>query len=344
MTRRVTLSTIIVLYCAAFGYLFFWTTQGLAQSRPISLPQVKGASTDATITLANAEPTPTPTPLATPKLTAYPSVLPAASSHVLAQQYVLFDVDSGRAIVKSSDVLPPVPIASTTKLMTAHLASKYGNLDDITIVSYDAAHQDSAGSMMGIHQNEKISIRNLLDGMLLVSGNDAAHAVAEYIGGILLDNPSASAADKTARFVTEMNAEAARLYMTQTHYMDPAGFNDEGRSTALDLAKIASIDLADPLIQPIMNTPGFITIYSKSGYRYDLHDSDRLISDAPYAGTIGGKTGFTYEAGHCLVTGAKQGGHTLIAVILHTNSDDTNASANEARKLLDYGFNNTVWQ
>lgn len=339
MQPRHILSTVIAIYIAGFGYLTVWTTQGLAASRPVSLA-VKGVSTDNTSSdalLASAV-----SPVAT--VNSYPNQLTADKSNVLAGQYVLYDVESGRAVVKSSPTLQPVAIASTTKLFTAHVVSKHVTLDEIVTVSVDAANQDPTGSMMGIHSGEKISVQNLLYGMLLVSGNDAAHALAEYVGGKLLDNPAATSSEKLDRFMQEMNEEAAQLHMNDSHFLDPAGFNDEGRSTAFDLAKMASIDLQDSQISPVLNT-NTITVYSQNNYyRYNLHNSDRLIADMPYMGTLGGKTGFTPTAGHCLVSAAKRDGHTLIAVILDTTYTDNDASAREAKKLLDYGFTNLRWQ
>ena len=86
-------------------------------------------------------------------------------------------------------------------------------------------------------------------------------------------------------------------------------------------------------------------MYGDNGrFRYDLRNSDRLVTDYQYEGAIGGKTGYTPAAGHCLVGAATRDGHTFIAVVLHTDSDTNDASAVEARKLLDLGFNQVSWQ
>jgi D-alanyl-D-alanine carboxypeptidase (penicillin-binding protein 5/6) len=131
--------------------------------------------------------------------------------------------------------------------------------------------------------------------------------------------------------------------MDSTHYADSVGYDDDGTSTAIDLAKLTSKAIADPAMAKIIGTP-LITVYSENGYyRYDLRNSNRLVADYQYPGSIGGKTGFTNAAGHCLISAAKRDGSTFVAVILHTISETNEASAVEARKLLENGFRLTRW-
>ena len=338
MNLRQTLVSLSILLIVASSYVAIWTIQGYVASRPLSASGVKGASTDASI-LAEAK-----TENAT-TVKQYPDPLPQLTNAIAAKQFALYNVESGKLVAQSAS-LAPVPIASTTKLMNIHVVRLYAtNLDDVVTVSPDAA--SITGSLMGVTAGEKFTVRDLMYGMMLVSGNDAGHALAEYVGGKLLNDPNASSDAKVARFVQEMNSEAAHFDMTSTHYMDPVGLNDDGLSNALDEAKIASVDLKDSVIQPIMNT-GDITVTDSLGRAFPLHNSDRLVEDAPYQGMIGGKTGFTDGAGHCLVTAARRvvngTPETFIAVILNTNAYDTEASAIEARRLLDYGFSLTHWE
>jgi D-alanyl-D-alanine carboxypeptidase (penicillin-binding protein 5/6) len=222
--------------------------------------------------------------------------------------------------------------------MTAYIVSTRGNLDDVVTISQEAANQP--GSIMGARVNEKLTVRSLLLGALLVSGNDCAMALAEYGGGVLLNNPGAPREERIARFVAEMNSEAHKLNMEHTAYLDPAGLNDEGHSSALDLAKLAHFVLIQPVIKemiPLANT----TVTNVSGtIRHDLRNSNRLVADYNYVGIIGGKTGFTPSAGHCLITAAERDGLQLIAVVLNTYAETKEASAQEARKMLDWGFAN----
>ena len=326
-----TKSTLVAIIACSTGatalYCLLWTGSFFIRTLPVQAASVAGASTE-------------PQVLRAVQLQPYPTVA-SGQPFIEAGHYALLDVSSGKIVIQKS-AQSEVPIASTTKLMTSHIVSKYGRLGDTVTVSSEASSQP--GSLANLVQGENLSVHDTLYCMLLVSGNDAAHALAEYVGGILLGSQQASAQQKTERFVQEMNAEAVRLHMQGTHYADPAGFNDEGHSTAADLAKIASLDVADPLIQPIMGTANYTAIDKLHGYRHDLHNSDRLITDAPFEGTVGGKTGFTDGAGHCLVSAAKRDGHTLVAIILNTNAYDTDASAREARKLLDFGFRSIVWQ
>lgn len=307
----------------------WWHFAVLAAEPVGAAGQVKGVSTDSVQT----------TDLS---LALYPTLKVPINFKVAAKEYVLFNPESGKFLLESS-FMEPVPIASTTKYMTAYLTMKYDKPDDVVTISQEAATRPQPSSLMGITGGQKITVLNLLRGALMVSGNDAAYALAEYTGGILVHDQNVTSEAKVARFVTEMNTTASNLFLTQTKYTDPTGFDDLGRSTAKDLAKLASVVNQDPLIQQIIGTP-LITVYDVNNlYRFDLRNSDRFTSDFLYDGNIGGKTGFTYDAGHCLINAAQRNGHTLIVVVLHTDQDTTDASANVARQIIDLGFNQTVW-
>ena len=222
-----------------------------------------------------------------------------------------------------------LPIASTTKLITALIARERLDLDQKVTVSKEAT--SIIGSDMNLRTGEVMTVRGLLAGLLITSGNDAAYVLAE------------TAAPSIPDFVALMNTKAAELGMKSTTYADPAGLDDAGRSTAHDLAVVARAALQDAIIAELVQTKQ-ITIVSVDGQiRHDLSNSNRLVGEYNYLGAIGLKTGFTPEAGHCLVAGAERDGHQLIAVILHTDADTITASAIEARKLLDWGWTNVTW-
>lgn len=338
MTHPHIIRSLIALVALTFLGTTAWSTFTWLSSQPIASAAVLGASTED----QSAAP---------PTLEPYPQQgAPQALPFINAKEYVLYNQESGKVLVKS-DTLEAVPIASTTKIMTTYLTSKYGNPDDVVEISQAGASQ--IGSLMGLYEGEKFTVRNLLYGTLMVSGNDGAYTLAEYVGGKLLNAPSATSEQKVARFVEEMNATAKKLGMSSTHYLDPAGLNDAGKSNALDLAKLIAFDYKNDLLATIMKT-GQATIASQAGRTIKLDNSNRITKgftdDWHYEGNLGGKTGNTPAAGHCLVTSATRNGITLTAAVLDahstsgTESAENEASAREAQKLLDYGFASFQWE
>ncbi len=222
-----------------------------------------------------------------------------------------------------------VPVASTTKLMTALVVQDLLDLD--TVIEVTASDTAIIGSDIQLRPGEKITARHLLAGLLIASGNDAALALARFSAGSI------------ESFVDRMNQKAAGYGLRDTRFADPAGLDDTGYSSAFDLAILARAALADPVIAEFVRMPQ-LTITSLDGrIRHELQNSNRLVGEFAYPGAIGLKTGFTPEAGHCLVAAAERNGHLLISVVLHTDEDTITASAHEARKLLDWGWQTTNW-
>jgi D-alanyl-D-alanine carboxypeptidase (penicillin-binding protein 5/6) len=248
-----------------------------------------------------------------------------ANALIYAKNYLLIE-EASNEILASQNENDRVPIASTTKITSSMVIIENYNLDQVVEVSAKAAGQ--IGSDTNLISGEKMTVRNLLYCMLIMSGNDAAYALAEnFPGGV-------------QKFVDEMNAKAASLSMKNTHYLDPAGLNPDAYSSAYDLSIITRYALKNKTFAGIVATPQ-ITVDNTAGTRHhDLKNSNRLVNDYNYPGAIGVKTGYLPESGHCLVGAADRNGHRLIAVILNTNSTTPTASATEARKLLDFGFNN----
>lgn len=251
---------------------------------------------------------------------------------VNAKAAILLDNDTFRLMYEKDPNLK-VPIASTTKMMTALvvLEDYPDKMDKVVTITSNMVNVE--GSDIQLRIGEKITVENLLKGMLIYSGNDAAYSLANFLAG--KDN-----------FVNQMNQKADILGLQNSHFKDPAGLDDEGYSNAKDLAILASYNLKNKTFAEIVKTPE-ITFTSTDGrVTHELKNSNRMMRGEEqfyYPFAIGIKTGFTPAAGHCLVSAAEKDGHTLIAVILNTNEDSLTASAQESRKLLDWGFTNWTW-
>ncbi len=179
------------------------------------------------------------------------------------------------------------------------------------------------GSRLGLSTDDKVSVHDLLYGLLMVSGNDAAVALAEFVGGNI-DN-----------FAILMNEKATSLGLTSSHFVTPHGLDqDEHYTTAFELAKIADYALGNEIFSKIVKTSNYtVTI---DGNSKNLHNTNELLGSLD--GVYGVKTGFTNGANRCLVTSCKRGNLDIICVVLgcDTKKDRTLDSA----KLINYAFNN----
>lgn len=197
---------------------------------------------------------------------------------------------------KNADI--PLPMASTTKIMTALTAlNHYQPTDVLTIQS-----EDIEGAAVGFKKRDKVTFMDVMYGMLLPSGNDAAQAIADnYPGG-------------EAAFVAQMNENAKQLYLLNTYFADPTGLNDEQNyASAHDLAILGAYALQNKTFAQIVATKTkTITTVDKTA-TYQLKNLNKLLGTD---GIIGIKTGFTEKAGEVLVTAQKQNGHTLIVVVM----------------------------
>jgi D-alanyl-D-alanine carboxypeptidase len=246
---------------------------------------------------------------------------------VSALAYIVLDPDTEYPLAaKNSDM--PVPIASTTKIMTAMVVMDSYDLDKVVTIPHEAAAIE--GSEIQLMTNETMTVKNLLYGLLLNSGNDAGTALS------LIDNDKAS-------FVNKMNAKAQLLGMTNTHYDDPVGLDDTGHSSARDLALLTRYALTNQVFSEIVGTVHYTIWSADKKYKHDLTNTNRLINPVePYylPSAIGVKTGNTDGAGHCLVSAIKlKNGKPVVAVVLHTTEDANPASAKESRKLLIWAQN-----
>jgi D-alanyl-D-alanine carboxypeptidase (penicillin-binding protein 5/6) len=195
------------------------------------------------------------------------------------------------------------------------------------VITMSESADTIGGSEDDFYVGEQLTVHDLLLAMMLDSANNAGMALAVAEAG---------SADK---FVEQMNDKAKLLGLKDTHYEDPVGLNDNGHSTARDLALLMDYDLTLPAFRSLIETET-ATITSVDGkYEHNLNNSTRLIHpDQPLylPAAIGGKTGYTDNAGHCLVAAAQYGTKQYIAVILNTTANTNDASANEAYKLLSW--------
>jgi serine-type D-Ala-D-Ala carboxypeptidase (penicillin-binding protein 5/6) len=246
------------------------------------------------------------------------ALIPAPS--IAATAHLLVDVTSGQTLESVNADARRDP-ASLTKLMTAYLvfgALRAKSMQPSQMVNVSERAWRAEGSRMFIEPRRAVSVDELLHGMIIQSGNDASIALAELAGG------------SEAAFVARMNAEAARLGMANTHFVNVTGLSaPEHYSTAADLAKLASALIND--------YPEFYPLYAQKEYRYNnisQPNRNRLLWTDP---TVDGvKTGHTDAAGWCLIASAKHGERRVLAVVLGADSDAARAS--EAQKLLNWGF------
>lgn len=218
-----------------------------------------------------------------------------------AQAYIILDNNSQTILISKNEHLR-FSMASTTKIMTALTALESFKLDDILTVKEARVE----GSKVGLVWGEKMSLENLLYGMLLPSGNDAAVTIAQnYIGG-------------EKAFIEKMNQNARNLHLVNTHFSDASGLDDDGDyTTALDLARLASMAMKNPIFSRIVNTKYAVIANSDGTRTYPINNLNKLLGTD---GIDGIKTGFTEEAGGVLVTSKKENGHNIILVVM--KSDD----------------------
>jgi D-alanyl-D-alanine carboxypeptidase (penicillin-binding protein 5/6) len=235
-----------------------------------------------------------------------------------ARAWGMIDARSGEVIV-SHAVAKRLPIASTTKLMTAYVAMKDMPLDKVVRAApYDPIYGES---LMGLRDGQKISVRDLLYGLILRSGNDAAHTLA------------IAAAGSTARFVGQMNRYAAALGLSNTHYANPVGLDQKGNfSCARDLLTLTQHLLRNPAFAKIADSRSAVLRSVKPPRR--IETINELLLMAPWV--TGVKTGHTFDAAYVLVGSGRRKGVSLISVAIGAPSDEDRYSDNLA--LLEYGF------
>jgi len=289
---------------------------------------------------ARPGPTIRPTPRATPSPARppVPAQLPAVKVPVFSASWlrthpiaevpsikgraaIVVDLTAGQVLYQQ-DQSTRYAEASLTKMMTAMVAADLTPLDTVITVP-DAATQVEPNHM-GISAGEKLTVRELLEGMLLDSGNDAAEAIAMGI----VDRP---------KFIDFMNQKAAALHLRATHFTNPSGLDDADHySSAYDLAVVGATLLADyPDLRAIVGSKQ-VSIYATRLHKaFNPVNIDRLLWT--YPGAIGIKPGYTGAAGYCLAAAASRNGRTILVVVLGSTQHFTDAAT-----LLDFGFRHPV--
>mgnify|MGYP000983635608 FL=1 len=231
----------------------------------------------------------------------------AGDLEVNAEAAVVMDADSGR-LLYAQNPDKRLANASTTKIMTALLTLEQPDQDRYFTVDSDAIQVE--GTTMGLQPGDSVTLHQLAAGMLLPSGNDAANAAAVEIAG------------SEEVFVRLMNQRAAELGLENTQYRNPSGLDAEGHySSARDLAALAAHALENEDFEDIVSKQEIRMAFGNPPYNRSLYTTNKLLERYPYA--IGVKTGYTDDAGLCLVTAAEKDGTRLIIVTLN-GKDDVN--------------------
>lgn len=237
-----------------------------------------------------------------------------------AQGEIVIDIPTSKVLfVKGGK--DKFAMASLTKIMTALVSLENYKLQDVITVPPEAPFL--RGSKINLRSEEKLTVESLMYGLLLYSGNDAAHTLASKMG--------------QEQFVAKMNKKAKDLGLKSLNYADPTGLDERNTTSMQDLAFLASFALRNPKFAQIVRT-NEIEISSVDGRTvHPLKNSNKLLRE--YPGTFGIKTGYTEEAGHCLIAAVERNGHKLLSVILNHPADQFK----ESEKLLDWAFSAYKW-
>lgn len=236
---------------------------------------------------------------------------------VSAASAIVFVADSGE-ILFEKDAYKRRSMASTTKIMTAVIALESEKLDSTVTISNKMVRVE--GTSMGLKSGDKITLENLVRGMMLLSGNDAANAIALYLGGSEED------------FAVMMNDKAIELGMRDTNFVTASGLDDdEHYTTAFDMALLTAYAMRNPSFREIVSMSKGKVEYISPDATYTYYNHNKFLS--MYDGACGVKTGFTKKSGRCLVTAVKKNGNLVIAVTLNAGDD-----WNDHKKLYDYCF------
>ena len=244
-------------------------------------------------------------------------ILPTAPVQVSAKAAILVEAQSGHVIYEKNPDLP-LPMASTTKIMTALVALEQAPLDTVIAIAPEAVGVE--GSSVYLVEGEKLTLEELLYALLLASANDAAVAIAVAVGG------------SVEGFAELMNRKAAELGLRNTHFVNPHGLDAEGHhTTARELAAVARAALENSTFREICSTKRRAIPGGGNERGRWLVNHNKLLT--AYPDCIGVKTGYTKKTGRCLVSAAERDGVTLVAVTLGAPDDWRDHTA-----MLDHGF------
>ena len=269
---------------------------------------------------------------------------PGQNPVISAESAILIDQKSGKILYQKNAHTQLYP-ASTTKILTALLALEYGDLDDVVTVGNEIQLVQPASSKAGLFMGQEIRLSDLLYGLMLPSGNDAAYTIAVYVAGKVNPDEELRSKEAVSLFVYLMNKKARSLGALESHFENPDGYHNVNHySTAADLSAIA---------QAAMQYPFFRRVAATESYHYRSQESNTadsqqqnfswkntnllLDQQSPYydPAVTGLKTGHTKEAGYCLVASVARNNRKLIAVVLKASETGV---WTDTRELLDFGF------
>ena len=244
-------------------------------------------------------------------------------SAINSRSCIIYDRNS-HMVLYSKNENKTVKMASTTKIMTSLIIIENCDLSETVEVSKKSA--STGGSRLGLKTGDKITIKDLLYGLMLCSGNDAAIALAEYAG------------EDVTGFVTLMNDKANQLGLKDTHYESPHGLDSDNHyTTAYELAVLTDYALKNKTFLQIVGTKNYtITI---NGYSKNISNTNELLGNL--TGVYGVKTGFTNGANRCLVTACKRNNMDIICVVL--GADTKRFRTQDSIKLIEYAFKNFTY-
>jgi serine-type D-Ala-D-Ala carboxypeptidase (penicillin-binding protein 5/6) len=257
-----------------------------------------------------------------PAIAQTPQAIVPRPPQIASSSYILIDAMTGRVIVEENADLP-LPPASLTKIMTAYIAEV--EIDNGTMNLTDEAHVSekawrTQGSKTFLDLNSKVSIGDLLAGIIIQSGNDASIAMAEHIAG------------SEDAFADMMNQHAQRLGMTNSYFMNSSGLDSEDNYNIMSARDLAILARAT-----ILDHPAHYALYSQREFTYNgISQQNRNTLLYRDRNVDGMKTGWTTRAGYCLVASAERDGMRLISVVMGTASEE--ARVVETQKLFTYGF------
>jgi D-alanyl-D-alanine carboxypeptidase (penicillin-binding protein 5/6) len=269
---------------------------------------------------------------------------------VTSKAWAIVDGDTGQLLAGDHHDEQRDP-ASTTKIMTAYLITNLAEEDPSVldeVVTFSERADKTSGSNSGLKAGEQSPVGELLYGLMLPSGNDAAVAFAELFGQRFADKQPGGSdtsagnhADSYESFIAEMNRRAAQIGMQATHFVNPHGLPAEGhQTTARDLARLAQVAFANPQFRKLVSTPQHgTTVNSVTGYRRNVvwRNTNQLLGTEGYDGI---KTGTTGAAGNCLVSTAERDGRRLIVVVLGATS--TESRYTDTRNLYRWAWKDLV--
>lgn len=249
----------------------------------------------------------------------FAEAIETSSIKINSRRAIIYERNSD-SILYQKNAFDRVPMASTTKIMTAIIVLENSNLSDVVTISKKSAN--TGGSRLGLHTNDKVSVQDLLYGLLLCSGNDAAVALAEHVAGNYQD------------FMILMNKKALSLGLSNTHFESPHGLDSSNHfTTAYELSQITDYALNIEKFRTIVGTKKY-TIYINSNPK-TISNTNELLG---YSSVYGVKTGFTGNAGRCLVTAAKNNVLDIIVIVL--GADTKSIRTSDSRNLINYAFEN----